>query len=124
MAKLTAEGYADSYRFALHSRMAQVYSDAIHDGLVARSPLSRAEDKGVEVAGANPPGSRVDARRSRRGLPVWLDHVRWAGPSDGPRQLQRAFRAARSGVQGLPEVSASTTYGTIKLRCSSLQGWM
>ena len=27
--------------FALHTRMAQVYSDAIHDGLVSRSPLSR-----------------------------------------------------------------------------------
>jgi hypothetical protein len=41
MVKLKQQGFADSYMFALHTRMAQVYSDAIHDGLVTRSPLSR-----------------------------------------------------------------------------------
>lgn len=38
---LRERGYADSYVYALHSRLAQVYADAIHDGLVAKSPCSR-----------------------------------------------------------------------------------
>jgi integrase len=45
--KLKAEGYAPSYMFALHSRMAQIYSDAIQDGIVTRSPLSRRTSPGM-----------------------------------------------------------------------------
>lgn len=40
-AQLAAEGLEDSYVYALHSRLAQVFSDAVHDGLVAKSPCSR-----------------------------------------------------------------------------------
>lgn len=40
-AQLKAEGLADSYVYALHARLAQIYFDAIDDGLVARSPCSR-----------------------------------------------------------------------------------
>ena len=40
-AQLAAEGLADSYVYALHARLAQIYSDAVHDGLVAKSPCSR-----------------------------------------------------------------------------------
>jgi integrase len=40
-AKLAAEGLAPSYFYALHGRLAQIYSDAVHDGLVAKSPCSR-----------------------------------------------------------------------------------
>jgi integrase len=40
-AKLDQEGLAPSYVYALHARMAQIYSDAVHDGLVAKSPCSR-----------------------------------------------------------------------------------
>ncbi|GAA1977606.1 site-specific integrase [Nocardioides panacihumi] len=40
-AQLAAEGLADSYVYALHARLAQLYSDAVHDGLVAKSPCSR-----------------------------------------------------------------------------------
>ncbi|MFT3871462.1 MAG: tyrosine-type recombinase/integrase [Nocardioides sp.] len=40
-AELAAEGLEDSYVYALHSRFAQVFSDAVHDGLVAKSPCSR-----------------------------------------------------------------------------------
>jgi integrase len=47
MVKLKAEGYAPSYMFALHSRMAQIYNDAIQDGIVARSPLSRRTSPGM-----------------------------------------------------------------------------
>jgi len=40
-AQLAAEGLADSYVYALHARLAQIYADAVHDGLVAKSPCSR-----------------------------------------------------------------------------------
>jgi integrase len=40
-AALRAEGTADSYVYALHNRVAQLMSDAVHDGLIARSPCSR-----------------------------------------------------------------------------------
>ena len=39
--QLAAEGLAESYVYALHARLAQVYADAVHDGLVAKSPCSR-----------------------------------------------------------------------------------
>lgn len=45
-AKLRAEGRADSYVYALHSRLAQVMSDAVHDGIIARSPCSRRTSPG------------------------------------------------------------------------------
>ncbi len=40
-AQLAAEGLAESYIYALHGRLSQLYADAIHDGLVAKSPCSR-----------------------------------------------------------------------------------
>lgn len=40
-AQLKAEGLEESYVYALHARLAQIYTDAIEDGLVARSPCSR-----------------------------------------------------------------------------------
>ncbi len=40
-ARLKADGYEASYVYALHSRLAQLYYDAINDGLVVRSPCSR-----------------------------------------------------------------------------------
>src|SRR5215213_473806 len=33
--------HADSYVYALHARLAQILSDAVHDGVLARSPASR-----------------------------------------------------------------------------------
>lgn len=42
--KPTAEmpdGYAPSYVYALHSRLSQVMSDAVHDGVVGRNPCSK-----------------------------------------------------------------------------------
>lgn len=40
-ARLTAEGLAPSYVYALYRRLAQVFADAVHDGIVPRSPCSR-----------------------------------------------------------------------------------
>lgn len=41
MAKLKADGLKDSYRYALHSRLSQIMSDAIEDGLLGRNPCSQ-----------------------------------------------------------------------------------
>jgi integrase len=41
VAKLQADELAPSYVYALHSRLAQICSDAAHDGLLGRSPCSR-----------------------------------------------------------------------------------
>lgn len=39
--QLKDSGLADSTVYALHGRLGQLYSDAVHDGLVVRSPVSR-----------------------------------------------------------------------------------
>ncbi|SCZ65295.1 Site-specific recombinase XerD [Arthrobacter sp. UNCCL28] len=40
-ARLSDEGLADSTVYALHSRLGQVFADAVHDGLLPKSPVSR-----------------------------------------------------------------------------------
>jgi len=40
-AKLKTEGYAQSYCYALHSRLSQIMADAVTDGLMGRNPCSR-----------------------------------------------------------------------------------
>lgn len=45
-AKLLADGYTPSYVYALHNRLAQVFSDAVHDGIVPRSLCSRRTSPG------------------------------------------------------------------------------
>jgi integrase len=46
-AKLKADGPADSTVYALHARLPQIYSDAVHDGLMPRSPVSRRTSPGA-----------------------------------------------------------------------------
>jgi len=46
-AKLKAEGRADSYVYAIYARLSQLFSDAVHDGLVARNPCSRRTSPGM-----------------------------------------------------------------------------
>lgn len=46
-AVLKDEGRADSYVYALHSRLSQLFTDAVHDGLVARNPCSRRTSPGM-----------------------------------------------------------------------------
>lgn len=41
IARLQGEGLEDSYIYALHGRLAQIMNDAVHDGLLAKSPCSR-----------------------------------------------------------------------------------
>lgn len=46
-AKLKADGAADSYVYALHARLGQVLGDAVHDGILPRSPVSRRTSPGA-----------------------------------------------------------------------------
>jgi len=46
-AQLKAEGRADSYVYALHARLSQLFSDAVHDGIVPRNPCSRRTSPGT-----------------------------------------------------------------------------
>ncbi len=45
--KLKADGAADSYVYALHARLGQVLGDAVHDGILPRSPVSRRTSPGA-----------------------------------------------------------------------------
>jgi integrase len=44
---LKAEGRADSYVYALHARLSQLFADAVHDGIVPRNPCSRRTSPGT-----------------------------------------------------------------------------
>lgn len=171
---LAAE-HAPSYVYALHARLAQVLADAVHDGVLARSPASRrtsprtgsqrpyvasteqvwalhdamgerfraglllaafaglrlAEVCGLRVADVDfmrgivspvqqYPADPLKTEMSRTPVPIpeslaltlsahvaqfsaeWLLADEW-GHQLGPWQLQRAFRAARTTVDRLPE---------------------
>ncbi len=71
--KLKADGAADSYVYALHARLGQVLGDAVHDGILPRSPVSRRTSPG---AGKQRPYVATTAQ-------VWAlhdavpDHMRW-----------------------------------------------
>lgn len=41
IARLQGQGFAASYIYALHARLSQVFSDAVHDGVLGRNPCSR-----------------------------------------------------------------------------------
>jgi integrase len=45
--RLRSEGYEASYVYALHARLAQIMADAVHDGIIARSPCSRRTSPGM-----------------------------------------------------------------------------
>jgi integrase len=45
-ASLKAQGYADSFVYATYRRLAQIMGDAVHDGLIPRSPCSRRTSPG------------------------------------------------------------------------------
>jgi integrase len=44
--RLLANGAGASYVYALHARLAQIMSDAVHDGILSRSPCSRRTSPG------------------------------------------------------------------------------
>jgi integrase len=174
-ARLKEDGYSTSYIYALHARLAQIMGDAVHEGVLGRSPTSRrtapstgqqrlylatteqiwalhdameeryraglllaafaglrlAEVCGLRVGDVDfmrgivhpvqqYPAEELKTEISRTPVPIPQDlvlelsaHVEkfstdWVmcdeiGHQMGPWQLQRAFRAARAQVGGLPE---------------------
>jgi integrase len=46
-ARLRGEGMSASYVYALHRRLSQIFADAVHDGIVPRSPCSRRTSPGA-----------------------------------------------------------------------------
>ncbi|MFC5753384.1 tyrosine-type recombinase/integrase [Actinomadura rugatobispora] len=46
-ARLKEDGAAPSYVYALHARLAQIMSDAVHDGVLVKSPCSRRTSPGA-----------------------------------------------------------------------------
>jgi integrase len=44
--RLRDDGLSVSYVYALHARLAQIFADAVHDGIVPRSPCSRRTSPG------------------------------------------------------------------------------
>lgn len=46
-ARMGEEGLSASYIYALHSRLSQIMSDAVHDGIIMRSPVSRRTSPGA-----------------------------------------------------------------------------
>lgn len=46
-AKLKSDGAADSYVYALHARLGQIFGDAVHDGILPRSPVSHRTSPGA-----------------------------------------------------------------------------
>ncbi|WAX56602.1 site-specific integrase [Jatrophihabitans cynanchi] len=44
---LKVAGRSDSYVYALHSRLSQLFSDAVHDGIMPRNPCSRRTSPGT-----------------------------------------------------------------------------
>ena len=98
-AKLSAEGLADSTVYALHSRMGQLFSDAVHDGLLPKSPLSRrtAPKAGKQRPyGSSPTSGPAGSRRT-----VW-----------STTSVKRGWRS-----RACPRDSDSTISGTILPRC-------
>jgi Phage integrase, N-terminal SAM-like domain len=45
--RLAGSGLSASYVYALHGRLAQIFADAVHDGIVPRSPCSRRTSPGA-----------------------------------------------------------------------------
>jgi len=41
MTELRAEGLADSFVYAIHARLSQIIADAVHDGVIVKTPVSR-----------------------------------------------------------------------------------
>lgn len=108
LARLADEGHATSYLHALHSRLSQVMTDAVHDGLIAQSPCSRRTSppmgrQRADVATTEQVWSLYEAFDERRRLAILLGA--FAGLSTGevcglrPEDVKFLEREIRPAVQ-------------------------
>ena len=109
-AQLAAEGLADSYVYALHARLSQIFSDAVHDGLVAKSPCSRR---------TSPPAGKQRAYVATTEQ-VWAlhdampEHLRAGRPA---RRVRRASGWPRRAACGSP--TSTSCAASWRRRCST-----
>jgi integrase len=104
--RLRKEELKASYIYALHGRLAQVMTDAVHDGLIARSPCSRRTSPGVGeqrvyVATTEQVWQLYELFPERMRLAMLLGALVGLRLSE-TCGLERAMRKARSKVKGLP----------------------
>ena len=88
-AKLKADGRAESYVYALHARLSQLFSDAVHDGIVPRNPCSRRTSPGAGCADALRRDHRPGVGAVRRG-PGWYTSSDSLGAHAGLRLAEAA----------------------------------
>ena len=85
--RLRGEGVAPSYVYALHNRLAQIMGDAVHDGILMRSPCSRRTSPGAGSSGRTwPPPSR-SGRCTTRCLSACARRS-WSARSPGMRDAE------------------------------------
>jgi hypothetical protein len=76
-ARMTAEGSAKSYVYAVYRRFAQIMGDAVQDGIIPRSPCSRKTSPGEARSGPTwPPQSRC-GRCMTRCLSTYGQRFSW-----------------------------------------------
>ncbi|MCD4850091.1 site-specific integrase [Arthrobacter sp. AK01] len=91
-ARLSDAGLADSTVYALHSRLGQLFSDAVHDGLLPKSPVSRRT--------ASPVSRRTAPRAGKQRAYVASTEQVWALHDAMPSGLQPAvLLAAFAGLR-------------------------
>lgn len=92
-ARLKAEGLSDSYVYAVYRRLAQIMGDAVHDGLIPRSPCSRKTSAG--------PGRPTALRRhDGPGLGVVRCDARSPSAGDSAGRIRRAAGVGGGGAAG------------------------
>ena len=91
-ARLGAEGLADSYVYALHARLSQIYANAVHplQSGTSQTPVPIPQSLALELS----------AHVSRWHAKTVL--VNELGRQLAPWTLERAMRTARAKVPGLP----------------------
>jgi hypothetical protein len=83
--KMKAEGKATSYVYDIYRRFAQIMGDAVHDGIIARSPCSRRHRQGRLAAAVR--------RHHRSGMGPARPNARACAASDPLGRIRRPTTA-------------------------------
>ena len=111
VARLQAEGLSQNYVYSLHSRLSQIMSDAVHDGVLGRNPCSRRtappmgnfrlDDRAVMAT-----GGPIEADSRCSAAPARTAEARGAAPCCGCTPSARPVRDRTSGAR--PSGTANT----------------